>query len=152
MIRTFLGIVALAFAQLIASNGPLSAQGASDQEAYEIAKDAYVYAYPLLLSDLTLRQQTNFAELTGRLAQAPLNQFSHAKEFTPADWKVVVRPNVDTLYSPATLDLGTEPIVLSVPATDRYFVLPMMSLWTDIFAVPGARTTGPNTARDFLLV
>lgn len=77
-------------------------------------------AYPLLLSDLTLRQQTNFAEPTGRLAQAPLNQFSHAREFTPADWKVVVRPNVDTLYSPATLDLGPEPIVLSVPATDRY--------------------------------
>jgi hypothetical protein len=124
----------------------------SEGEAYEIAKDGYVYAYPLLLSDLSLRQQTNFVEPTGRLAQAPLNQFSHAREFTPADWKVVVRPNVDTLYSPATLDLGPEPIVLSVPATDRYFVLPMMNLWTDMFAVPGTRTTGRNTARDFLLV
>src|SRR5258707_6317780 len=89
----------------------------SEQEAYEIAKDAYVYAYPLLLSDLTLRQQTNFAEPTGKLAQAPLNQFSHAREFTPADWKVGVRPNVDTLYSPATLDLVSEPIVLSLQAT-----------------------------------
>lgn len=123
----------------------------SEQEAYEIAKDAYVYAYPLLLADVTLRQQTNFTEPTGKLCQAPLNQFSHATEFTPADWKVVVRPNVDTLYSPATLDLGPEPIVLSVPATDRYFVMPMMSLWTDIFAVPGTRTTGRNNARDFLL-
>jgi hypothetical protein len=104
------------------------------------------------LSDLTLRQQTNFAEPTGKLAQAPLNQFSHAREFTPADWKVVVRPNVDTLYSPATLDLGAEPIVLSLPATDRYFVMPMMSLWSDMFAVPGTRTTGRSTARDFLLV
>jgi hypothetical protein len=124
----------------------------SEQGAYEIAKDAYVYAYPLLLADLTLRQQTNFAEPTGKLAQAPLNQFSHAREFTPADWKVVVRPNVDTLYSPAWLDLGPEPIVLSVPATDRYFVLPMMNLWTDMFAVPGTRTTGRNTSRNFLLV
>jgi hypothetical protein len=68
----------------------------TEQEAYEIARDAYVYGYPLLLSDVTLRQQTNFAEPTGKLAQAPLNQFSHAREFTPADWKVVVRPNVDT--------------------------------------------------------
>jgi hypothetical protein len=42
--------------------------------------------------------------------------------------------------------------VLSVPATDRYFMLPIMSLWTDVFAVPGTRTTGANTARDFLLV
>jgi hypothetical protein len=142
--------IILAF--LVSAATSAHAQNVSDQEAYGIAKDAFVYAYPLLLADLTLRQQTNFAEPTGKLAQAPLNQFSHAREFTPADWKVVVRPNVDTLYSPATLDLGPEPIVLSVPATDRYFVLPMMSLWTDMFAVPGTRTTGRNTARDFLLV
>src|ERR1700710_1345383 len=152
MNRAFLGMVALAFTQPLSSLGPASAQNVSEQEAYDIAKDAYVYAYPLLLSDLTLRQQTNFAEPTGKLAQAPLNRFSHAKEFTPAEWKVVVRPNVDTLYSPATLDLGPEPIVLSVPATDRYFVLPMMNLWTDMFAVPGTRTTGRNNARAFLLV
>jgi hypothetical protein len=124
----------------------------TEQEAYDIAKDAYVYAYPLLLADVTLRQMSNFAEPTGELAQAPLNQFSHATEFTPPDWKVIVRPNVDTLYSPATLDLGPEPIVLSVPATDRYFELPLMSLWTDMFAVPGTRTTGRNNARDFLLI
>jgi hypothetical protein len=152
MIRTILIIIALAFALTLSSIAPASSQNVSEQEAYDIAKDAYVYAYPLLLSDLTLRQQTNFAEPTGKLAQAPLNQFSHAREFTPADWKVVVRPNVDTLYSPATLDLWPEPIVLSVPATERYFVMPMMNLWTDMFAVPGTRTTGRNTARDFLLV
>jgi hypothetical protein len=152
MIRPLRRVVALAFALTLSPIVPASTQSISEQEAYEIAKEAYVYAYPLLLSDLTLRHQTNFPEPTGRLAQAPLNQFSHAREFTPADWKVVVRPNVDTLYSPATLDLGPEPIVLSVPATDRYFVLPMMSLWTDIFAVPGTRTTGRNTAHDFLLV
>src|SRR5258706_10258497 len=152
MTRTIPGIIALALALTLSSITSASSQNVSDQEAYEIAKDAYVYAYPLLLSDLTLRQQPNFAEPTGKLAQAPFNQFSHAREFTPADWKVVVRPNFHRLYSPATLDLGPEPIVLSVPATDRYFVLPMMNLWTDMFAVPGTRTTGRNTARDFLLV
>src|SRR3954447_3532145 len=57
-----------------------------------------------------------------------------------------------SLYSAANLDLGPEPIALSVPATDRYFMLPLLSLWTDVFAVPGTRTTGRNTARDFLLV
>jgi hypothetical protein len=73
MIRPFRGIIALAFAQALSSTVPASAQGISEQEAYDIAKDAYVYAYPLLLSELTLRQQTNFAEPTGKLAQAPFN-------------------------------------------------------------------------------
>jgi hypothetical protein len=133
-------------------NSPASAQSVSDQEAYDIARDAYVYSYPLVLTYLTAKQTTNYAEPTGIPTQAPVNQFSHAREFTPVDFKAVVRPNMDTLYSPAVLDLGPEPIVLSVPATERYFMLPIMSLWTDVFAVPGTRTTGPNTARDFLLV
>src|SRR5215470_7455553 len=128
------------------------AQNVSEEEAAAIAKDAYVYAYPLVLTYLTAIQTTNYAEPTGIPTQAPINQFSHARELVPADYKVVVRPNNDTLYSTAVVDVGREPIVLSVPATDRYFMLPMMSLWTDIFAVPGSRTTGRNTAREFLLV
>jgi hypothetical protein len=128
------------------------AQTVSQQEASEIARDAYVYAYPLMLMDVFMRQSTNYAEPTGLVTQAPFNQFSHAKEFPPADFKVVVRPNVDTLYSAANLDLSAGPIVLSVPATDRYFMMPMLSMWTDVFAVPGTRTTGKNTARNFLVV
>jgi hypothetical protein len=123
----------------------------SEQQAYDIAKDAYVYAYPLVLDYLTTIQAANYAAPTGIPAQAPFNQFGHAKAFPPADFKAVVRPNADTLYSVASLDLGREPIVLSVPATDRYFMLPMLSLWTDVFAAPGTRTTGRNTARDFLI-
>jgi hypothetical protein len=104
-----------------------------------------------VLTQVTAQQTTNYAEPTGIPTQAPVNQFSHAREFPPADFRAVVLPNADTLYSPAVLDLGPQPIVLSVPATDRYFMLPLMSFWTDIFAVPGTRTTGPNTARNFLL-
>jgi hypothetical protein len=152
MNRAFLGIVALAFVQSLSSTRPALAQSASEQEAYEIAKEAYVYAYPLLLMDVFMRQGTNYAEPTGIVTQAPYNQFSHARAVPPADFKAVVRANVDTLYSSANLDLGPEPIVLSVPATDRYFMLPLLSLWTDVFAVPGTRTTGRNMAREFLLV
>jgi hypothetical protein len=145
-----LGIVGLA--ALSGFTAPSAAQKISSADAYEIAKEAYVYAYPLVLDDVFVRQGANYAEPTGIVTQAPYNQFSHAKAFPPADFKTVVRPNVDTLYSSAQLDLGAEPIVLSLPATDRYFMLPLLSLWSDVFAVPGSRTTGRNTARNFLIV
>jgi hypothetical protein len=149
----------LAAAALLAA-GALTARAADDkpppkvteQEAYEIAKDAYICAYPLVLQDATMRQLTNFTEPTGIVGQGPFNRFSHATAFPPADFKAVVRANVDTLYSIAWLDLGPEPLVLSVPAVDRYFLLQMVSLWTDVFDAPGSRTTGRNTAREFLLV
>jgi len=145
-------IASIASAFVLTTGASGSTQNVSDREAYEIAKDAYVYAYPLMLEYATIVQAANYAEPTGIPAQAPFNQFGHAKAFPPADFKAVVRPNADTLYSVANLDLGPEPIVLSVPATDRYFMLPMLSLWTDVFAAPGTRTTGRNTARDFLIV
>jgi hypothetical protein len=146
-----IALSALALICTTALPAPTQAQ-VSEREAYEIARDAYVYAYPLLLMDVFMRQGTNYAEPTGIVTQAPYNQFSHARAFPPADFKAVVRPNVETLYSSANLDLGPEPLVLSVPATDRYFMLPILSMWTDVFAVPGTRTTGRNTAREFLLV
>jgi hypothetical protein len=149
MIRAVLKLVPLT---LLALAGTASAQNVSEQEAQAIAKDAYVYAYPLVLTHATLQQLTNYAEPLDGHAFGPPNFFNNARVFPNPDDKVVIRANVDTLYSAATLDLKAEPIVLSVPATDRFFHLPMLSLWTDVFAVPGTRATGKNTARDFLVV
>jgi hypothetical protein len=150
IVRAIVVSMALSFTLVFAS--PASSAELSQDEAYTIAKDAYVYAYPFMIEYVTVRQAANYVEPTGIIAQAPVNQFSHARQFPPADFKAVVRPNADTLYSVANLDLGPEPLVLSIPATDRYFMMPMLSLWSDVFAVPGTRTTGRNTARDFLVV
>jgi hypothetical protein len=149
MKRAAFGLVSLAW---VASLGPASAQRVTEQEAYAIAKDAYVYAYPLMLTQATVRKLGNFAQAVDGDAYGPPNQFHHARHFPNADDRIVIRTNVDTLYSAAVLDLKAEPMVLSVPAADRYFMLPMLSLWTDVFAVPGTRTTGRNLAREFLVV
>jgi len=144
------GLWALAAAILFFA--PMASAQVSEAEARQIAKDAYVYAYPLVLHDVTIRRLANVSEPTGALGEAPFNQFAHARDLSTPAFRTVIRPNVDTLYSAAWLDLDPEPLVLSVPAVDRYFLLPLASLWTDVFAVPGTRTTGRNTARNFLIV
>lgn len=112
-------------------------------EIYALAKDAYFYAYPIVSMDVTMRQVTNVPDAASVNMRAPLNQFAHVRSYPQADEKDVVRFNFDTLYSFAWLDLTQEPIMLSVPDTQgRYYLLPMLDMWTDVFTVVGSRTTG----------
>lgn len=122
----------------------------SAEDAAAIAVDAYFYFYPLLTMDITRRQFTNI-EPGKEIGKGPMNMFVNNAEYPHADFKGVVRPNFDTLYSTAWLDLTREPLVVSVPDTDgRFYLLPMLDMWTDVFASPGWRTTGTQ-ANDFLL-
>jgi hypothetical protein len=125
----------------MATNQPASA-AATEQEAYDIGFEAYLYFYPLVIMDVTRRLATN-VEAGKVLGRAPMNMFMHIPTFPPAEFRDVVRPNFDTLYSIAWLDLTKEPIVISAPDTEgRYYMLPMLDMWTDVFANPGARSTG----------
>jgi len=120
----------------------MTAQKLEDaDEALEIAIEAYVYAYPLVLMDVTRHVATN-VETPGS-GRAPINQFVHMAEFPDAEFSDVVRPNADTLYSMMWFGVSKEPLVITVPDSGgRYYLLPMLDMWTDIFASPGKRTTG----------
>jgi hypothetical protein len=130
---------------------PAQAQSAiTAQEAQAIAAEAYIYFYPLITMDVTRKQLTNKAPGPGGFG-GPMNLFVNVEAFPPADFKAVVRPNFDTLYSSAYLDLTKEPMVVSVPDTGgRYYLLPMLDMWSDVFASPGWRTTGTQ-AGNFLI-
>jgi len=79
--------------------------------------------------------------------KGPMNMFVNVPEYPPADFKGVVRSNFDTLYSIAWLDLTAEPLIVSAPDTaGRFYLLPMLDMWTDVFASPGSRTTGTQAA------
>lgn len=118
-------------------------------EKIKIAREAFVYTLPLVIMDITRRQATN--PDSSNKTYAPVNAFRHLSAFPDASFRNVVRPNADTYYSSAMLDLTAEPVVLSVPNTNgRYYMMPMLDAYTNVFASPGTRTTGNNKG-DFLI-
>jgi hypothetical protein len=111
---------------------PAAANEARQTELRQIANEAYVYLYPLVTMDITQRVQ-------GKQA----NALKHFRAFPEASIRTVVRPNFDTLYSMAWIDLAGGPVVVRVaPSQGRYYLLQFLDMWTDSFAIPGTRTHG----------
>jgi len=126
-------------------NSAYAADATRAEEAYQAAVEAYVYAFPLVLMDAT-QQVMTVSKIPG--LSAPINRFAHVATVPkPADHYGVM-PVVDALFSMAWLDLTDEPVVLHVPDTaGRYYVLPLMDAWTNMFTSIGKRTTGTKEAR-----
>ena len=110
-------------------------------EDFWIATDAYIYGYPLVTMEMTRRVVTNVAAPEG--THAPMGQLIKLRQYPDASFRDVTAPNADTLYTTAFIDVGAEPWVLSIPdMKGRYFLMPMLDGWTNVFQVPGSRTTG----------
>ncbi|QCI68259.1 DUF1254 domain-containing protein [Phreatobacter stygius] len=147
--RAMLPATAIGVALIVEPGSP-HAQAVPAAEARTIAKEAYLYGFPMVESYKTLytqaidRESPNF--------KAPFNQISNtANVFTPRD-TAFVTPNSDTPYSFIWMDLRAEPVVLTLPDIDpkRYLSVQLIDLYTQNFAYLGQRTTGAK-AGNFLV-
>ncbi|HEV2988871.1 MAG TPA: DUF1254 domain-containing protein [Candidatus Angelobacter sp.] len=110
-----------------------------ESEVRKIAQRGYLFAYPLVLMELTRRVQTFYG------SPGFVNHFNHISAFPDDHFRGVIRPNADTLYSGAWLDLAKEPILLHVPDTQgRFYLMQLMDAWTETISSPGKRTTGTS--------
>jgi hypothetical protein len=110
----------------------------------DLALQAYVWGYPLVV----MRRTRHLLTSAGHPFGAPVNSFMHVDRLmTPAS-RAVPKPNNDTVYSSAWLDLRGGPLVLGVPdMADRYYSLQFMDAYTNTWAYVGRRTTGTNAGR-----
>ncbi|MEA5068762.1 MAG: DUF1254 domain-containing protein [Christensenellaceae bacterium] len=121
---------ALLSALLICSlaNGALAQSG--ETEAWTLLGDAYTYAFPLVIMDATKTAATN-VEAPDLAGHAPINQLIHSQRLANAESKMVVTPNVDTIYTQAWLDISAEPMVYAMPEANRFFTVQVLDAWTN---------------------
>ncbi len=132
------------------SCGPVEESGPTADDTQAIAKEAYLYGFPMVMNYKTMYQYT--VDTANPEYKGPLNVVScEARLFTPDD-KAVVTPNADTPYCMFWMDLRAEPLILSVPGMDeeRYYSFQLVDLYTHNFAYVGTLTTG-NGAGHYLL-
>lgn len=102
-------------------------------ELKRLAAEVYVFAFPLVLTDVTRAVET---------AGLPPDTFRHTRTLPDAK-TVTPNPNADFLYSQAWLDLSKGPVILSVPDTKgRYYLIALLDAWTNVAGSLGKRTTG----------
>ena len=144
LLATALVCVAIVAAVLVLRRAP----GLHTEEAVRIAVDAYIYGYPLVTFDMARRQQTNVAAPDAE--HAPVGQIIKMRSYPAVDNHCCAAPNADTLYTLAWLDVGTEPWIFSIPEMgDRYFIMPMLDGFSEVFQVASTSITGgrPQTVR-----
>ena len=129
---------------------PPSAGRRDARQARAIAKEAYIYGFPIV--DNYRVMYSYFVNKDDPEYKGGWNEVHNtARLYTPED-KAIQTPNSDTPYSALGADLRTEPLVLTVPPIEqnRYYSLQFVDLYTYNFAYVGSRTTG-NGGGKYLL-
>jgi hypothetical protein len=125
-------------------------QSTSAEEAQAIAKDAYIYGFPMV--DSYRIMFAYWVDKGGAEYKGPINTIQNtARVYGPED-KAIQTPNSDTPYSFAWLDLRAEPMVLTLPAIEqgRYYSVQLIDAYTYNFDYLGSRTTS-NDGGNFLV-
>jgi hypothetical protein len=111
---------------------------------HEIIKEAYIYGYPLVTMDMVRLQETNVA--VSDESHAPMGQMIKLRSYPSVDNRSAAAPNSETLYTMVWLDVSTEPWVFSIPDMgDRFYIMPMLSAFNEVFFVAGTRATGSKS-------
>jgi len=136
-----LALIIAVLSALSASNARAEDAFVGPVEAVKIAVEAYIYGYPLITFDMVRKQQTNVAAPDAE--HAPMGQMIKMRTYPAVDNHCCAAPNADTLYTESWLDVSKEPYVISIPDMgDRYYILPMLDGWSNVFFVAGSHTTG----------
>jgi len=110
-------------------------------EAVNVAVDAYIYGYPLVTFDMVRKQQTNVARPDAE--HAPMGQLIKMRTYPAVDNHCCDAPNADTLYTIVWLDVSKEPWIVGIPDMgDRYYIVPMLDGYSNVFKVASPPTTG----------
>lgn len=111
-------------------------------EARKLGHDAFVFGFPLLLMAGAMRGANGSISPKGA---TPANCFAHAPRFPGPDFRAIVGAHPETLYSVAWLDLSSGPVALKMPDVEsRYYLLPLLDAWGNLFASLGPRTGMPG--------
>jgi hypothetical protein len=113
-------------------------------DARAIAKEAYIYGFPMVANYQTMYKQA--IDTTNKDYRGSFNTVTSSKSVATPDDKFVVTPNSDTPYSYLWMDLRAEPLVVTVPKIEpnRYYTGQMIDLYTYNFAYLGTRAYGNN--------
>jgi hypothetical protein len=152
--RTLAGLTMLTMILVACNNTPpadsLGPSGLSIAETRAIAKEAYIYGFPLVTNYQTMYKQA--IDTSNPDYRGPFNVLSNSAGVATPDDRFVVTPNSDTPYSYLWMDLRAEPIIVTMPKIEknRYYTGQMIDLYTFNFAYLGTRSFG-NDGGTFMI-